>query len=459
MDASNERTIKRELTLSAAWANGALSAPFETVDGRPVSVIFRGAWTHGFGPDFRDAMVCFDGVHFETGSIEIHIETRGWRDHGHHLDERYNDVVLHLVARHDGAETRRQDGRLVPVARLSTAGLSDAEGGTAWDWSLIGGEVCADRWAAAEPARVVQVIKRLGDVRMAGKTARFEAALSTAPPADVLFRGILDGLGYAMNREPMGRLADLLAVAEIESLLAVADPRIDTARGLLFGLAGFLPLAPSDAALAHLDPRDVSAVEREWDRLGGPWRGLEVRPTAWNRARARPSNHPAARLNAAATLLASTPAGLLPTLLEAVRARADVAETLRSLTSGGMGLDRAASIVANTLLPFTLALAEQTGDLDLHDAGAALWDRLAAADPNETTRRAQRQVAGKVRLPGLGARGQQGLIHLDQTLCGPRRCFECPIGVGALAWAAGRPLEVVDRDAAVDHEVLTGHPG
>jgi hypothetical protein len=27
----------------------------------------------------------------------------------------------------------------------------------------------------------------------------------------------------------------------------------------------------------------------------------------------------------------------------------------------------------------------------------------------------------------LGARLQQGLIHLDQSLCAPRRCFECPI--------------------------------
>ena len=124
--------IKREITLSAAWASGEAAAPTETVDGRAVSVVFRGSWTHGFGPDFRDAMVCFDDVRFQTGSIEIHLDTGAWRDHGHNLDPRYNDVVLHLVARHDGSETRRQDGALVPVAVLSSLDLREPTG--AWDW-------------------------------------------------------------------------------------------------------------------------------------------------------------------------------------------------------------------------------------------------------------------------------------------------------------------------------------
>lgn len=458
-----EGTIKREITLSAAWANGTAAVPVETVEGQPLSVVFRGAWTHGFGPDFRDAMVCFDGVRFQTGSIEIHLDTRGWRDHGHHLDPRYNDVVLHLVARHDGGETRRQDGAIVPVAILS--GVDPVEEGAALDWGLIGGEVCADSWAAAEPKTVTTIVKQLGDIRIAAKTARIEAALTAATPADVLFREMLDGFGYSMNREPMRRVADLLPLAEIESRLSLSQDgdRLATARGLLFGAAGFLPLAPSDAALAHLQPNEIQRLEAAWDRIGGPWCGLEIKPTEWNRARVRPSNHPAARLNAVAALLAHSPGGLLAAILNGVRQGLDVPADLRRRTfagaSPGIGLDRATAIVTNAIVPFTLALAEQTGDLDLHDAGAALWDSLGAADSNEVTKRAQRQVAGKDRLPGLGARGQQGLIHLDQTLCGPRRCFECPIGVGALAWRSGPPLEVVDRDAAIDDEILSRHPG
>ena len=281
----------------------------------------------------------------------------------------------------------------------------------------------------------------------------------------MLFREVLDGFGYAMNREPMRRISDLLPVSAIEARLAAASAsdRLAVARGLVFGVAGFLPMSPADASLGRLSPNDVQASETAWERVGGPWRSLTMAPTEWNRARVRPANHPAARLNAVAALLAHSPEGLVPAILTAVRQGMSLPDLLRTRTatpsSPGIGLDRAMAIVTNAVVPFILALAQQNGDHDLHDAGAALWDMLAAADPNEVTRRAQRQVAGKVRLPGLGARGQQGLIHLDQTLCGPRRCFECPIGVGALSWRARQPLEVVDGDAAVDHEVLTGHPG
>jgi len=355
LSAAGERTIKRELTLSAAWASGSLPAPTQTVDGRELAIIFRGAWTHGFGPDFRDAMICLDEVQLQTGSIEIHLDTSGWRDHGHHLDPRYNDVVLHLVAHDDGAETRRQDGRLVPSALLASEDLAELERGSSWDWSLIGGEVCAGRWTAAEPKNVADIVIQLGDVRMAGKTAQFEAALTLSPPADVLFRGILDGLGYAANRAPMQRLAELLSVAEVESRLALSVDRLATARALFFGCAGFLPLAPADAALAHLRPADVAALEAAWNQLGGPWRGIEILPTQWVRARVRPSNHPAARLNAAAALFAQTPAGLLTTLLETIRRKQDVALTLRTLTStptiSGIGLDRAAAILSSPTGP------------------------------------------------------------------------------------------------------------
>jgi hypothetical protein len=84
-----------------------------------------------------------------------------------------------------------------------------------------------------------------------------------------------------------------------------------------------------------------------------------------------------------------------------------------------------------------MALAEHTEDYGLLDAAAAVWERLAGAGENQVTRRAFAQVTGGGRLTGLGARGQQGLIHLDQALCAPRRCFECPIARAVLASEAG----------------------
>ncbi len=141
-----------------------------------------------------------------------------------------------------------------------------------------------------------------------------------------------------------------------------------------------------------------------------------------------------------AALLAGAQAGLVAALLAPVREGSDLVRAVRDLTAVAdhptLGVDRAATLVANALLPFALAFAEHTGDTRLSDAASAAWETLPAAGANEVTRRATRQVAGEVRLGLLGERGQQGLIHLDAAYCAPRRCYECPVAHRVLADAA-----------------------
>src|SRR5687767_9238332 len=109
-----------ELDLCRAWTRLPQSLALKTTDERAVEIVHLGTWTHGLGPDFRDAMICFDGTDFQTGSVELHLRTRGWIDHGHHLDPNYNDVILHVVTHMDPIDTRRQDGKVVPVIVLAT---------------------------------------------------------------------------------------------------------------------------------------------------------------------------------------------------------------------------------------------------------------------------------------------------------------------------------------------------
>ena len=453
-DTAPSQNAPREIALSAVWQAQALSGTLRTREGRTVEVISRGTWTHGFGPDFRDAMISLDGRELRSGSVEIHLTTRGWKDHGHTGDPSYNDVMLHVVLDDDGTETRREDGVVVPVVAVSgllTTPLDD-DGTATGDWSRFGGAACAPDLVRDHPATARQILFRLGDVRLAGRSARLEADLTVQPPAQVLWAGIMDGFGYQQNREPMAELAELLPLADLEAaiLAGPVNARHDTARALLLGTAGFLPLSPTEAGLAHLHPAAVARCEAAWERSGGPWREMTMAPTAWTRARVRPANHPAVRLVAGGALVTNALAqgGLVAALLDPIRSRAaavidqpgqspDLAEHLRALSSTvetpGIGLDRASAILASSLLPFALALAQQTSDPILLDGAALLWERLGGPASNAVTRRALGQVAGDERLSGLGARGQQGLIHLDQTLCAPRRCRECPIAHAAVS--------------------------
>lgn len=447
-----DSTDPPEIELSAAWHRQAFREPLRTVTGQTVEIVHRGTWSNGFGPDFRDALILFDGRELRAGGVEIHLRTSGWVAHGHARDPRYDDVILHVVLRHDGAETRRSDGALVPVAELGAALADDpVVAGGAVDWTRFGHGPCAADLSRREPGRIRGELHRLGDARLANKAARFESQMAVDPPAEVLFRDLWDGLGYSANRQPMRALAAALSLAAIEDALGTVrwENRAGLARGLLFGAAGFLPIAPSDAALARLDPAAAAETERYWASHGGAWHAAPLRPTAWTRARVRPANHPVARLAAGAALLAGAPGGLLDAVLGPVRVGADPGDVLRALAGRDgappLGVDRAAGLVANVVLPFALALAELTGETGLADAAAGVWERLAPGEGNATVSRARRQVAGEIRLPGLGARGQQGLLQLDTTRCAPRRCFECPIAALVIAEQSTAPRETGAR--------------
>src|SRR5688500_19988485 len=123
----------------------------------------------------------------------------------------------------------------------------------------------------------------------------------------------------------MRALTAVLPLVAIEGALSTAPraSRLPIARGLLFGAAGFLPLAPADAAFAHLSPPEVRELEACWERHGAGWRDVTLAPTDWTRARVRPANHPAARLAAGAAMLANAPGGLVAALLAPVRSGND----------------------------------------------------------------------------------------------------------------------------------------
>lgn len=431
-----------ELAVSAAWHEQRLVGPFQTAGGEALEIVHRGTWSHGFGPDFTDALILFNGRELRTGSVEVHLRTSGWEAHGHHLDPRYDPVILHVVLRDDGSPTRRHDGGLVPVLELEPHLAQPLSIDTAAaDWSQFGGAVCASDLAKARPGTIRNILWQLGDLRLGAKSARLEARLTASPPAEILHQELWDGLGFSANREPMKTLARLVPLAALEALLATvsAGNRLDLARGILFGAAGFLPLSPSDARFGNLSPEVTRRLEEAWRSHGGAWYGQQLPPTAWTRARVRPANHPLARLAAGAALIANAQGrgGLLAAVLAPLRAGDDVAIAFRALVTAGnaatLGADRAGALLTNAVLPFGLALAEQTGDADLAEAVSRAWERLSAPESNAVIRRAQRQVAGEVPLGRLGSRGSQGLIHLDSTLCAPRRCYECPIARAVVA--------------------------
>jgi hypothetical protein len=427
-----------EIDLCRAWTRLPRSIPLTTTEGQSVDLIHLGMWTHGFGPDFRDAIISIDHGITQHGSIELHLRTRGWTDHRHHVDPRYNDVILHVVGQHDPVETRRADGKLVPtvVLDIEALGLRTHE----VDWSLVGGTVCAQQLSRTQPDLIRDIVGKLGDIRMTARSARIESRLISMPPDAVLFAEILDALGYGANREPMAALADRLPWPVLGALPGLDVEPFEHLCAALLGAAGFLPLSDVELALTGLQPERAQSLIDDWLGIKADWGIAPLSPTAWTLARIRPANHPIRRLVQAAAIIVGTDFRLSAHLLGPLRDGLDPTSSLIDLVGSrgapAIGRDRARAITTNVLIPFAFAIASQAGDTDLADGVALVWESLPGAESNERTRRAVHQVTGDVGMKRLGARLQQGLIHLDQSLCAPRRCFECPIAAVVVREAA-----------------------
>jgi hypothetical protein len=154
-------------------------------------------------------------------------------------------------------------------------------------------------------------------------------------------------------------------------------------------------------------------------------------------------NHPVARIVQIASLLTHTGGSPLGPILDVLRTGTSLVDALREWTNQpdrpALGASRATNIVASVLIPFSLAYASHTSDPDLEDAASRAWTTLRPAEWMRPAKRALGQVTGGRMLRHLGERGHQGLLHLDRTLCTPRRCFECPIAAEVIHDVTNEP--------------------
>jgi hypothetical protein len=67
-----------------------------TTTGEPLVIEKPGTWNHHQGPDFSAAMIRIGNTKW-IGNIELHLRSSDWNKHEHHADERYHNIILHVV--------------------------------------------------------------------------------------------------------------------------------------------------------------------------------------------------------------------------------------------------------------------------------------------------------------------------------------------------------------------------
>ncbi|PZR18195.1 MAG: DUF2851 domain-containing protein [Flavobacterium psychrophilum] len=88
----------------------------KTVQGDVISVTNTGQYLQQAGPDFFNAQLTI-GDQKWAGNVEIHLKSSDWYVHSHETDASYDNVILHVVWKHD-TEVFRKDNSEIPVLEL-----------------------------------------------------------------------------------------------------------------------------------------------------------------------------------------------------------------------------------------------------------------------------------------------------------------------------------------------------
>ena len=418
-----------------------------TEDGEPIKIVYPGRINDDRGADFRDVVIATSRG-LVKGDIEIHVKSSNWRAHRHHHDPVYNRVVLHVVMWDDNkVATRRHNGKGIPILALDKFMKSSISQRLNLPPTSLT-TLCLKAADRLTPNVIAEFLDNAGEKRFLAKAAEFQSDLAQMEANQALYQGIMGALGYSKNKIPMLKLARRLPLRILESIAQdkISDEEcLARQQALLLGTAGLLP---SQRPNWHQEPDDkrIDRLERLW-ASSHPAKAMP--PNAWHLFKVRPNNFPVRRIVAMSYLiLRYREKGILTEVINMAgeapvnKGHYQLEKGLLVATNGYwashfdfglgsriknptlLGATRAANIVVNVILPFTLAWSQLTSQPELVNKALNLYHNYPKLAVNTVERHMQNQLGLSSNLVN-SARRQQGLIHIYKTLCTQGRCNHC----------------------------------
>ncbi len=404
----------------------------QTTAGAQITVKKVGYHNHDAGPDFMNARVHIEDTLW-AGNVEIHNKASDWFRHGHHHDEAYNNVILHVVFEDDlePGGNNHQLGKipcLVLQNRLSTEflgrykALKDNQ-----QWIP-----CNNHFPQVPELTINQWMNRVLIERLQEKADRLHKSLADNQNdwRETFYQTLARNFGFKVNAEPFERLSRALP---LKILSKHKDKRFQL-EALLFGQAGML-----NHVFADTYPRQL---QEEYRFLSDKYGLIPIGEHEWNLLRLRPANFPAIRIAQLAHLIHKGE-GLFKKVLEIedaetikklFKVRASeywnnhyqfdrLAKTQKPKHLGKKGVE---NVLINTIVPFLFAYGQVNNDEALQEKAVAILESLPP-EANSIVQQWQQ----------LGAKNEssadsQALLYLKKSYCDKKLCLSCGIGTKIL---------------------------
>src|SRR5690554_2023241 len=255
-----------------------------TVSKRPMRIERVGSQNYNEGPDFLNSIVAIDDLRL-VGHIEVDRFSSDWNKHRHHLNEKYNSVILHVVYEYD-VPISRQDGskpETLVLKPLIDQRAIDLYRSIAQSKSWI---PCQSLIASVDSFYVAHWLNRLLFERMSHKTKSILRLLDEFNEdwEQVSYLLFARSFGFSVNDQAFDLLARSVPLGLIRKYRE--NPLLLDA--LLFGQAGLLDQSfedeyPVQLKVAYADLQRQYALK-------------SMSPNHWKFLRMRPANFPTLRI-------------------------------------------------------------------------------------------------------------------------------------------------------------------
>ncbi|MBI2877748.1 MAG: DUF2851 family protein [Candidatus Tectomicrobia bacterium] len=467
----NERLV-RVLWQEQRFAQGAL----ETADGQRLEVVSPGWWNRQSGPDFLQAVIRLGPNSVLRGDVEVHLRSSDWNAHGHARDPRYNGVILHVILTRDREVIRNQRGDRIPELELSRflqGEIGSLQEAIHWEdyppCDPCPPGRCQPLLVGKGRETVGWLLDLAGDDFLQRKADRWAGMVGRVGYDELVYRGMMEALGYRGNQLPFLQLAERLPLRGLRRALEGLPPLPATLRlqAIFFQSAGFWrnerPDDPSldEATRDYLRQLEEAGAGRAEELVDPSVPGL-----AWSFAGIRPANSPLRRLVGMSDFLTlhgkeglfrSFLKDLKPARTRGSQQRPNAQEIFRGwverLSPPGLseywscryafrgkklpsparliGPERAALLIVNVILPLSLLYAQRRRAPHLEEAVHGLYRAIPRLGDNGVLRFMRARLLGKAfgGRPALlaNARRQHGLLQLYRDHCSPQggECQGC----------------------------------
>jgi hypothetical protein len=400
------------------------SSDLKTCDGEPIEIIHPGTHNADAGPDFFNAKVKI-GNTLWAGNVEIHLRSSDWQLHNHHLNEAYNNVILHVVGHHD-QEVLTQNRVRVPVMKMQTSPALHQQYHLLMEQEQwLGCNVAISQMSQLE---LTNWLERCLISRFEERTARIDELLAEFDNdwEQLFFLMLARSFGFGTNAQPFEMLA---RQTPVRALLHHADNQLQI-EAILLGQAGFISQTPQCEYEEKL--------AREYQFLATKFSLKPVATHLWKFLRLRPVNFPTVRLAQLATFIYKIK-GQFESLFEVKSV--DVLLQLLDVNASGywshhfrlyddegeeqvkhLGESSRRLIIINAIIPTMYAYAVRRGN-DEMQTKAFEWLNALPAENNHII-----QKWSEYGLKSRNAFYSQSLIHLRKAFCEPKKCLQCRIG-------------------------------